>query len=80
MTSTPPDLLAVKALKAPLVGQLQLLHVQPDRPFILRTDASDRAIGAVLEQLPPESGAASLPYLNCKKLRTPYPSPFSPEN
>ena len=47
----PEDLVAFEKLKASLCDGLRLQHLDPDRPFILRTDASDRAIGAVLEQL-----------------------------
>ena len=41
---------AFEALKAVLTGSLELFHINPDKPFVLRADASDRAIGAVLEQ------------------------------
>jgi len=37
-------------LKFLLSQQLQLFRLNPDQPFILRADASDRAVGAVLEQ------------------------------
>ena len=40
-----------QALKAALLAKLELQTVDPDRPFILRVDASGRAIGAALEQL-----------------------------
>ena len=33
-----------------MAERLELFRVDPDQPFILRADASDRAIGAVLEQ------------------------------
>ncbi len=33
-----------------MMGKLELFRLDPDKPFILRADASDRAIGAVLEQ------------------------------
>ena len=39
-------------LKERLCHQLGLHHMDPYRPFVLRTDASKYAIGAVLEQLP----------------------------
>ena len=42
-------------LKAALLQGLQLFVLDPDRPFVLRVDASTRAIGAALEQLPPSS-------------------------
>ena len=45
------DQAAFDEIKGKLVGQLALLHVNPDRPFILRTDACGYAVGAVLEQL-----------------------------
>ena len=37
-------------LKKLLAEKLELFRIDPDSPFILRADASDRAIGAVLEQ------------------------------
>jgi len=37
-------------LKEALLKGLELQTVQPDKPFILRVDASDRAVGAALEQ------------------------------
>ena len=33
-----------------LTAELELFYLNPDQPFVLRADASDRAIGAVLEQ------------------------------
>ena len=38
-------------LKEGLLGQLGLFLVDPDKGFVLRTDASDYAVGAVLEQV-----------------------------
>jgi hypothetical protein len=38
-------------LKAQLLRTVPLTTARPDEPFILRCDASDRAIGAVLEQV-----------------------------
>ena len=42
---------AFNRLKERLLGQLGLLLVDPDKGFVLRTDASDYAVGAVLEQI-----------------------------
>ena len=39
------------SLKERLLGQLGLFLVDPDKGFVLRTDASDHAVGAVLEQV-----------------------------
>ena len=63
------DLEAFEALKARLLSGLQLYTVNPDCPFVLRTDASDRAAGAALEQFrdssvrgcPTLEGIATLP-------------------
>ena len=41
---------ALSRLKERLLGQLGLFLVDPDRGFVLQTDASDYAVGAVLEQ------------------------------
>ena len=42
---------AFNSLKERLLGQLGLFLVDPDKGFVLRTDASDYAVGAVLEQV-----------------------------
>ena len=47
---TPESEQAFRNLKAALASELELYQLDPDQPFILRTDASDFAIGAVLEQ------------------------------
>ena len=41
---------AFHKLKGELAKHLELFRVKPDEPFVMRTDASDKAIGAVLEQ------------------------------
>jgi hypothetical protein len=41
---------AFGALKEALKEGLQVFQLEPDQPFVLRTDASDFAIGAVLEK------------------------------
>ena len=50
------DLQAFERLKAALVEGLELHHVDTSKPFVLRTDASDYAIGAALEQFPDVQG------------------------
>ena len=42
---------AFSRLKERLLGQLGLFLVDPDKGFVLQTDASDHAVGAVLEQV-----------------------------
>ncbi len=41
---------AFEALKEALKEGLQVFQLEPDQPFVLRTDASGFALGAVLEQ------------------------------
>ena len=41
---------AFQSLKEALLKGLELQTVQPDKPFILRVDASEKAVGAALEQ------------------------------
>ena len=48
---TPEAKDAFSRLKERLLGQLGLFLVDPDKGFVLRTHASDYAVGAVLEQL-----------------------------
>ena len=45
------DLAAFQELKNRLVSGLALQRVNPDKPFVLRVDASGYAVGATLEQL-----------------------------
>jgi hypothetical protein len=47
------ELEAFRELKIKLLQTVPLRTVQPDEPFLLKCDASDRAVGAVLEQIPP---------------------------
>ena len=42
---------AFETLRRTLPGKLQLFLINPDIGFVLRTDASDYAVGAVLEQV-----------------------------
>ena len=44
------EIASFEAIKRTLLSGLSLQTVDPDKPFILRVDASDRAIGAALEQ------------------------------
>ena len=46
----PKEIASFEAIKRTLLSGLSLQTVDPDKPFILRVDASDRAIGAALEQ------------------------------
>ena len=41
---------AFDQIKSRLLGGLELFMVNPDKPFVLRVDASDKAVGAALEQ------------------------------
>ena len=41
---------AFEELKRVLTTELELYTIDPDKPFVLRADASDKAVGAVLEQ------------------------------
>ena len=45
----PEDVAAFEGLKRVMTEKLGLFRVDPHRPFIMRCDASDKAIGAVLE-------------------------------
>ena len=45
------DVEAFQELKRRLVSGLALQRVNPDKPFVLRVDASGYAVGATLEQL-----------------------------
>ena len=47
---TPTAERAFEELKAALVGELEVFQINPDHRFVLRTDASDYAIAAILEQ------------------------------
>ena len=42
---------ALQTLNRKILGKLGLFLIHPDRGFVLRTDASDYAVGAVLEQV-----------------------------
>ena len=47
---------AFEDLKATLASGLEVFRIEPDEPFILRTDASDFSLGAVLEGSEKENG------------------------
>jgi hypothetical protein len=46
----PQEEAAFEALKLALAEGLELFQIDVDAPYVMRTDASDYAIGAVLEQ------------------------------
>ena len=60
--------MAFELLKQKLTKQLELYQVDPERPSVLRTDATDYAIGAVLEQQHPDDKRADLIELNKTRL------------
>ena len=57
VTFGPREKEAFQAIKDKLQGQLELYTLSPDRPFVLRVDASGWAVGAALEQfIEPQEG------------------------
>ena len=48
------------ATKSAFIEGLQLFILNPDRPFFLRTDASNYAVGAVLEQVDPDGSVTGV--------------------
>ena len=56
VTWTEQDVKDFETLRKTLLGGLSLQVVNPDKPFVLRVDASGRAVGASLEQLPEDLG------------------------
>jgi hypothetical protein len=54
------DEAAFEKVKEALVADLQLYHINPNKPFALKTDASDYAIDAALEQFPNIDGVPQL--------------------
>ena len=52
---TPEREQAFSTLRQALSSALELMSFNPDVPFIIRTDASEYAVGAVLEQIVDES-------------------------
>jgi hypothetical protein len=48
------DIAAFDAMKGKMLHEMELFRADPDEPFIHRADASDKAIGAVREQMHPE--------------------------
>ena len=47
---TQSDIEAFVNLKRALTAQLELFQLEPDHPFVMKTDAIHTAVGAVLEQ------------------------------
>ena len=58
---------AFKNIKKLLLSELVLQRVNPDKPFVLRCDASSYAVGAALEQLVGEDRAPSVEDVRAKK-------------
>ena len=52
---TPEDIKSFEQIKRDLCKNLHLQCVNPDKPFLLRVDASKYAVGATLEQLQNEN-------------------------
>jgi hypothetical protein len=71
------DQKAFDEIKKRLCSRLVLQRVNPDRPFVLRVDASGYAIGASLEQLEDEERMPSVEDVRARKT---VPIAFCPEN
>ena len=54
-------------IKAISCGELTLQRVNPDKPFVLRTDTSGYAVGASLEQLIDETRMPTAAHVRAKK-------------
>ncbi len=52
---TPLDIQTFEEIKRVMCGELLLQRVNPDKPYVLRVDASKYAVGAFLEQLVDEA-------------------------
>ena len=61
------DDVAFQKIKKRLCGELILQQVNPEKPFFLRADASQYAIGATLEQLVDEDRAPTIEDVLAKK-------------
>ena len=61
------DQKAFEEIKVRLCSQLSLQRVNPDRPFVLRVDASTYAVGASLEQLVDEDRKPTVEDVIAKK-------------
>ena len=73
----PEQQMAFEAIKARLCGNLLLQRVNPDKPFVLRTDASGYAVGSSLEQMVDE---VRIPTPKTCNRRKPFPWHFCHEN
>ena len=67
ITWSAEDVKAFETIKQKLVSQLSLQRVTPDKPFVLRVDASRYAIGATLEQLLDEERAPTIDDVRSRK-------------
>ena len=64
---TPEDIQAFESIKQKVLSKLSLQRVNPDKPFVLRVDASRYAIGATLEQLLDEKRAPTIEDVRSRK-------------
>ena len=67
ITWTDEDQAAFEEIKRRLCSKLGLQRVNPDRPFVLRVDASTYAVGASLEQLVEEDRRPTVEDVMTKK-------------
>ena len=65
---------AFSRLKERLLGQLGLFLVDPDKGFVLRTDASDYAVRAVLERIRDDGSHVPVAFLESNPGRGPAPN------
>ena len=50
LTWSDQDIVSFEKLKLAMAESLELFQLEPDQPFVMHTDASDWAVGAVLQQ------------------------------